>query len=90
MDADDWTVPPDLWADIDCPSDQTDLRLIPVLPPDLQSSVEGSLTVDRVQHPQPNPAGGGIMLGVGSRHGRIIRPVVSLIQNMHQKVLAGF
>ena len=58
--------------------------------PDLQSSVEGSLNVDRVQHPQPNTAGGGIVLGVRSGYGRIIRPVVRLIQKMHQKVPAGF
>ena len=89
-DADDWTVPPDLTADVDCPSDQTDLRLDPVSAPVLRSSVEGSLTVDRVQHPQPDTAGSDIMLGVRSRCGRIIRPVVRLIQNMHQRVLAGF
>ena len=90
MDTDDWTIPPDLTDELDFPSVQTDLRRNPVSAPDLRSSVEGDLAVDRVRHPQPSTAGSGIMLGVRSRYGRVIRPVVRFFQNMHQKVLAGF
>ena len=88
-DSENRTVSLDLTTVVHRPEDRPDLRLTPLSVPDWQSSVVASLTVAGAQRPRFGTASSDIMLGVRTNCGRVVRPVVRLIQNMHQKVLAG-
>ncbi len=48
-----------------------------------------ALATDHVQQCSREPSGQGGSLTVRTRCGRVVKPVIRLIQNMHQKVLSG-
>ncbi len=48
-----------------------------------------ALATDHVQQCSRAPSGQGGSLTVRTRCGRVVKPVIRLIQNMHQKVLSG-
>ena len=73
-------------VDIDSPGGMTDHRPALFTPPvDTLPLDAGSVVASRADRDLSNDRA----LGVGTRCGRAVRPVVRLIQHMHQKVFAG-
>ncbi len=48
-----------------------------------------ALATDHVQRCSRAPSGQGGSLSIRTRCGRVVKPVIRLIQNMHHKVLSG-
>lgn len=88
-DRSDWTVSFDLPAVTVCPADLADTEPVAsVTALGAQPSVVGSVDRSSVGHTLLDSACGDRPPGA-TRYGRVVRPVVRLIQQMHQKVLAG-
>ena len=82
----DRTSPCDPTVGIDCSKDLTDSQPIVSTPPvDTLPPDAGSVVVSGAEHTLFSDR----TLGVRTRYGRVVRPVVRLIQHMHKEVLAG-
>ncbi|KAK9519953.1 hypothetical protein VZT92_022644 [Zoarces viviparus] len=80
----------DLPVDMDCPADLTDSRPVTSVPSiDTQPSDICSLVGSVAECTRPDDACSEETLGVRTRCGRAVRPVLRLIQEMDQRVLAG-
>lgn len=88
-DRSDWTVSSDLPAVTVCPADLADTEPVAsVTTLGAEPSVVGSVDRSSVGHTLLDSACSDRPPGA-TRYGRVVRPVVRLIQQMHQKVLAG-
>ncbi len=75
---------------------ETDCRSLTYEPDDDKNIVQAdegvnidALATDHLQQCSRAPSGQGGSLTVRTRCGRVVKPVIRLIQNMHQKVLSG-